>query len=79
MTGRDQKSLTCTGNGNADGKFLIVSGILHHGDFDLAQRGNVCNRRTGNAAKEHGSKHVHKGQTAAETSHQNIGKLQQSV
>ena len=75
MAGRNEHALAGGGDGQADGKILVVSLLLHHRDHDRAQRGHVRHGGAGDAAEEHGVKHVHIGQTAAETAHSQVGQV----
>lgn len=78
VAGGDQDAFTSAGDGDCNGKIRIVAVVDHHRDEHRSDGGYVGNRRTTDAAEEHGGKDVHLCQTTAEPSDEGVGEADQS-
>ena len=75
MAGRDENALAGSRHGEADGKLGLVALLFHHRHNDAAKGGNIRHGGAGDAAEEHGVKHVDVGKPAAEAADGQIGQV----
>ena len=76
---RDEHALNCGGTGKAGGIFTAEALGLHQLYLYRAERRDVSGRGAGDAAEEHGCKHVDHCRAAVHPSDKLIGKLYKSV